>query len=386
MSPTGLRPTPAVPPAYAAGTLASVLPAVARSIGSSRYAAVPDLGLPPARRAVVVLVDGMGSEQLDRRGGHAPFLRSRLADAVGLDCGFPSTTATSMGSFGTGTPPGAHGLVGYEVLVPGEERIFNELSWERGPDPRTWQPQPTVFEGLTAEGVTVTLVGPAFFKGSGLTTAALRGSKFRSGYTLSHRVDAAVAAVRASPRSLVYLYWGDLDKVGHVNGVGSWEWGDELESVDRAVAELTARVPADAAVHVTADHGMVDVPLSGRVDLAHERSLLDGVRLVGGEPRAIQLYCAAGAVDEVVNRWRARLKDSAWVATREELVDAGWFGPVRAEVGPRIGDVVVPMLDDVAVVDSQRMRAEALRLVGLHGSVTTAERAIPLISIAPRTA
>lgn len=384
MSPTGLRPTPAAPPAYASGTLASVLPAVSRSIGSRRYAAVPDLGLPPARRAVVLLVDGMGSEQLLRRGGHAPFLRGQLASAVGLDCGFPSTTATSMGSFGTGTPPGAHGLVGYEVLVPGEERIFNELSWERGPDPRTWQPQRTVFEELTDEGVTATLVGPAFFKGSGLTTAALRGSKFRSGYTLAHRVDAAVAAVRESPRSLVYVYWGDLDKVGHVNGVASWQWGDELESVDRAVAELVARVPADTAVHVTADHGMVDVPLSRRVDLAHERELLAGVRLVGGEPRATQLYCATGAVAEVVERWRARLGDSAWVATRAELVDSGWFGPVRREVLARIGDVVVPMLGDGAVVDSERMRAEALRLIGLHGSMTTAERAVPLVSIPPR--
>ena len=379
-------PTPSVPPDYAAGTLASVLPAVARSIGSSGYAAVPDLGLPAARRAVVLLVDGLGLEQLQRRGGHAPFLRSRLADAVSLDCGFPSTTATSMGSFGTGTPPGAHGLVGYEVLVPGEERIFNELSWERGPDPRTWQPQPTVFERLTAEGVVVTLVGPAFFKGSGLTTAALRGSKFRSGYTLAHRVDAAVSAVREAPRTLVYVYWGDLDKVGHVNGVASWQWGDELESVDRAVAELVARVPADTAVHVTADHGMVDVPMTSRVDLAHEPDLLTGVRLVGGEPRATQLYCATGAVTDVVDRWRARLGDSAWVVTRDELVEAGWFGPVRPGVLPRIGDVVVPMLADAAVVDSQRMRAEALRLIGLHGSVTTAERAIPLLSVAPRSA
>ena len=60
--------------------------------------------------------------------------------------GFPSTTATSMGTFGTGLAAGAHGLLGYEVLVPGADRLLNELSWEDGPDPRTWQPHPTVFE------------------------------------------------------------------------------------------------------------------------------------------------------------------------------------------------------------------------------------------------
>ena len=95
---------------------------------------------------MVVLVDGLGYDLLRQRSGHAPFLRSLLPAARRLAAGFPSTTATSMGTFGTGLPPGAHGLVGYEVLVPGEDRLLNELSWENGPDPRRWQPQPTVFE------------------------------------------------------------------------------------------------------------------------------------------------------------------------------------------------------------------------------------------------
>jgi hypothetical protein len=389
LTPSELLPSTATPPAYLTGSLAAVLPAVARSLGSVRYATAPGLGLAPARRAVVVLVDGMGHEQLLRRGGHAPFLRARLPDAVALDSGFPSTTATSMGSFGTGMPPGSHGLVGYEVLVPGgpgEERIFNELSWENGPDPGGWQPHPTVFEELTAEGFGVTLVGPRFFEGSGLTAAALRGARFRGASRLPERVAAALEAVRESARSLVYLYWGDLDKVGHVSGVASWEWGEELESVDRNLAELAGQVPADTAVYVTADHGMVDVSFERRVDLVDEPGLLQGVRLVGGEPRGTQLYCVPGAVDDVLARWRARFGDKAWVASRDELIEAGWFGVVRPEVVPRIGDVVVAMLTECAVVDTERMRPELLRLRGLHGSVTTAERAVPLLSIPARTA
>ena len=33
--------------------------------------------------------------------------------------GFPSTTAASIGSIGTGLPPGAHGILGYQVMIPG---------------------------------------------------------------------------------------------------------------------------------------------------------------------------------------------------------------------------------------------------------------------------
>src|SRR6478672_5146819 len=200
-----------IPPRYDSGGLVTVLPSVAASLGVRRYAACDGLPFAPARRAVVVLVDGLGYELVRRRGGHAPFLRSLLPAAHRISAGFPSTTATSMGTFGTGLPPGAHGLLGYEVLVPGEDRLVNELSWENGPDPLAWQPEPTVFEVAQQDGVDVTRVGPAYFDGSGLTRAAVRGGRFRAANTLAERVDASLAALRSARRSLVYLYWGDLD-------------------------------------------------------------------------------------------------------------------------------------------------------------------------------
>ena len=208
-------------PTYDASGLAGVLPAVARSLGvqepvdhrGDRGAPRDLLDLAPARRAVVVLIDGLGYELLRQRCGHAPFLRGLMPAAHRLCAGFPSTTATSMGTFGTGLPPGAHGLVGCEVLVPGEDRLVNELSWENGPDPRLWQPCQTVFERAAADGLAVTRIGPGFFDGSGLTNAALRGGTFTAAHLLDDRVESALAAVRASKRALVYLYWGELDKV-----------------------------------------------------------------------------------------------------------------------------------------------------------------------------
>jgi hypothetical protein len=372
------------PPA-GADRLDAVLPSVLTAIaptGSRPYAARPLLPLPPARRAVVVLVDGLGDLLLRRRAGHAPFLREALGAAYTLQCGFPSTTATSMGSFGTGLPPGAHGLVGYEVLVPGEDRILNELSWEDGPDPFAWQPERTVFELAGSLEVAVTRIGPGFFDGSGLTNAALRGGRFVAASALSARVDAALAAVRAADRALVYLYWGDLDKVGHVHGAGSWQWGEELESVDRELARLAAGVPSDTTVVVTADHGMVDIPFERRLDLALEPWLLDGVAHVGGEPRAVQLYCRPGAAADVAAAWRDRLGAAVQVTDRAAAVAAGLFGDpalVAERVLPRIGDVLVSCVDPIAVVDSGRMRPELLALLGLHGSVTPQEAAIPLL-------
>ncbi len=240
-----------------------------------------------------------------------------------------------MGTFGTGLPPGSHGLVGMQVLDPATDRLLNELSWEDGPDPRAWQPNETVFEAAENAGVSVTMVGPHYFDGSGLTTAALRGGRFRAARSLEDRVDAAVAAVRATPRSLVYLYWGEVDKIGHVHGCQSWQWGDEVESVDAALRQLAARVPDDTSIVVTADHGMVDVPFHDRIDLVHEPGLMAGVRHLGGEPRNLQLYTEPGATADVEAAWASRLGDRARILSRERLVDEGWFGPVRPEVEGR---------------------------------------------------
>jgi hypothetical protein len=330
---------------------------------------------------VVLLVDGLGDVLLRARSGHAPYLRSLLPEGRRLSSGFPSTTATSMGSFGTGLAPGTHGLVGYEVLDPERDVLLNELSWEPHVDPVTWQPNPTVFEHLVLSGIPVTRIGPRYFDGSGLTESALRGGVFTAGESLDERIDAAIAASKATPRGLVYVYWGDLDKVGHVHGCQSWEWGEELGRIDDAVRRLADGLPSDAFLVVTADHGMVDVALDRRVDLAHDAELAAGVRHSGGEPRALHLYCEPGAASDVAVTWTARLDGQAWVRTRADAISLGWFGPVSERVLPRIGDVVVATAGEIAIVDSRHHRPQLLALIGLHGSLTAEETAIPLLTV-----
>lgn len=371
-------------PDWSRGSLASVLPSVADRLGVRELAGRDVFDLPEAPRAVVVLVDGLGYDLLRQRSGHAPFLRRLLPSSHRIPCGFPTTTATSMGSFGTGLPPGVHGLVGFHVLDPATDRLLNELSWEEGPDPLRWQPNDTVFELAEASGISVTRIGPGFFDGSGLTNAALRGGRFAAAASLADRVDAAVDAVRARPRSLVYLYWGDLDKVGHVHGCQSWQWGDELETIDGSLADLAERVPDDTLVVVTADHGMVDVPFEDRLDLAHEPELMRGVRHLAGEMRSTQLHVEEGEQASVEAVWREVVGDRATILTREQAIDEGWFGEVRSEVVPRIGELIVNADPGFAIVHSELMRPQILRLLGQHGSTSEAELAVPLVVVPPR--
>ncbi|MGH8828894.1 MAG: alkaline phosphatase family protein, partial [Jiangellaceae bacterium] len=173
------------------------------------------LGLPPGRRYCVLLVDGMGWNLLRAHPAETPFLSSLRGSAI--TAGTPTTTATSLTSFGTGLPPGRHGVLGYTTRVPGGTQLFNALKWEPPLPPLDYQPYPTVFERADRAGVATTVVGQRRFRGSGLTNVALRGP-FKGANSYGERVAAAVAAAAAGPPALVYVYDGDLDYTGHQSG------------------------------------------------------------------------------------------------------------------------------------------------------------------------
>src|SRR5699024_10285438 len=95
-----------------------------------------------------------------------------------LRAGCPTTTATSMGSFGTGLAPGQHGLLGFRVRDPARGVLINALRWDPYTDPIDWQPRQTIFDRCAAAGIAVTRIGAEEFAGTGLTVASQRGGAF----------------------------------------------------------------------------------------------------------------------------------------------------------------------------------------------------------------
>ncbi|MGP7961075.1 alkaline phosphatase family protein [Sanguibacter sp. A247] len=337
------------------------------------------LRLPRAERVVVVLVDGLGLEQVRARRGHAPTLRPYLDGARALCSAFPSTTAASLGLLGTGCAPGLSGLVGYTARTTSGS-LGNFVSWTGLGAPSTVQREPTVFERAAAAGVRVTSVGLTRFDGSGLTRAVLRGAQHVGVDDLGARADAAAHALRTP--GLVYLYFGEVDQVGHHDGWQSDGWGDALADVDRALGRLLRVVPRGTLVLVTADHGMVDVDPAHRHDVASTPGLAEGVAMVAGEPRMTHLYTAGGADPGVVaERWQDILGDDAVVLTRDEAMGGGLFGPVAEHVEPTIGDLLVLATGRATVVDSRTQSPGSIGLVGVHGSLTHAETDVPYLAL-----
>lgn len=386
--PAPLDPGAAPVPAYGGGSLADLLPAVAAGLGVPGPA--PALRLPPADRVCVFLVDGLGWEALRAHPHLAPFLTSLLGTSLAgtgrpLTAGFPSTTAASLASVGTGLPPGVHGLAGYKVRDPGTGALMNQLRWDPWTDPHLWQPYPTVFQQVHAAGAASSQVSAPHFETTPLTRIALSGGTFLGRLDPGERMDLAARRLGEADRALVYTYYAELDGCGHRHGVDSREWREQLRLVDGLARRLAEQLPPRAALYVTADHGMVDVPATpeARYDADDDWELRAGVALLGGEGRARHVYAVPGAAGDVYAVWREVLADDAWVVTRDEAVELGWFGPpgsVEPRVLGRIGDVVVAMTGTAAVV-AGRTEPKESALIGMHGSLTSAELLVPLLEV-----
>ena len=379
----------AVPPPagivrYSSATLADLLPSALSALG------VPDhpnpLELPATDCLVVLLVDGLGWNLLRRHAEDAPFLAGLPGRP--LTAGFPTTTASSLASLGTGLPSGQHGITGYTSVVDGEPESVNWLRWQAASSgrglldrlpPEQLQPEPTAFERAERAGVAVSVVSSHAFAGSGLTRAVLRGGRYRPVFTAADTATVVAAAARGARPALIYCYLSELDLIGHGHGCRSEAWRVQLALIDRAAELLADRLPAGARLLVTADHGMVDVSPAATLDFDTDPELSRDVRAIAGEARIRYLHVEPGRLEQVRGRWLDRTGDRFAVLTRDEAIERGWYGPlVTGAAYSRIGDLLVLATDRSAVLRS-RAEPRLAAMVGQHGALTEDELLVPLL-------
>ena len=332
-------------------------------------------------RELFFLIDGFGQFIFDEFRAEIPTIAS-FEEFTRLNAHFPSTTVTNLTSIGTGRYPCDHGMVGYTMRIPwsqpGTPALLNGLKWDERIDPLTWQAVPTLFERARLQGFDVSHIASARYEGSGFTRAALRGPKYLSASSDDEIMVALQSATHANP-SFTYLYLNDVDDAGHASGVGSSRWKSALARVDRLVERIAKELPAGTRVWITADHGMVNA--GEKVVIGKGNNLMDEVEILGGEPRARNLYLkrdSQGLIDEsalvrVKERWSEFFGDRIEILTPEQ----GYGPSLDTRVRSRIGEIIIVPRDQTILIEPEREDSQ-MRMVGHHGSTTQAEIAIPL--------
>ncbi len=322
-----------------------------------------------ARSVVLLVVDGLGWNILDRHRAAVPTIAS--LEGGPMTTVVPSTTTTALTSLTTGLAPAEHGIVGYRLLV--DREVLNVLRWSlpwgrRPPPPADFQPR------LAFGGEPIPVVTRADFEGTGFTNVHLRGANFTGWHGVSS-IGVQCRRLVDDGERFVYAYYGNADVVFHMHGLDDEFLVAELAFVDRMVADILDTIPASSALVVTADHGHVQFD-----DWIELTDIAPLIAAQSGEARFRYLHAKPGTAGELLDAATSLCSAHAWVFTREQIADEGLLGPrpPSAEIGRRLGDVVVAAREPVGFLDPAN--AGEARLRSGHGSLTPDEMFVPLLA------
>lgn len=336
------------------------------------------LGFAKSNKVCVILVDGLGSDNLRAAGGHAPFLNAALKASKSINTVFPSTTASAITSFGVGAAPSRHGILGYSVYDRESGLTRNLLTgWGEGFEASTFQKLQTVSDMAIQSGVQSFTVGPGEYADSGFTQLNMSAASYVPAKSFEDRIEAVKTILASKHASLTYLYFPELDSIAHSYGVASTEWLTKLEDLDAAIKSLVVSLPKDCGLVVTADHGIVDVPKENQVLL--DEMEIPNLLAVTGDPRNTFLYFEHETdVQATKTLLEEQLENKAVVATVQDLQDAGWLSP-EIENSRFLPDLYLIALSNFASYHRSYCKPQSLRMVGQHGSISQTELSVPLI-------
>ena len=343
----------------------------------------PALGGLPERidRVGVVLLDAFGMRFVERHADH-PLLR-RLEIAP-LASQFPSTTTAHVTTMHTGMPVGAHGLYEWNVYEPALDAVITPILFtpagDLAPDGLRGSgivmgdvlAVPTFYQRLAEAGVRSVVLQPSAFSPSTFDSVAARGADLRPYATFADGAAGLVEALREP--GYAYLYWHEIDFLGHLHGPDSPEFEAACQQALDALDAALAATGPEALVLFTADHGQVAVD-PARVDYLDDvmpdvdRYLAHGP---AGSARDVFLHARPGLAAELAATLRERLDDRAEVVQVAELESAGLFGEVGPRLRARLADVcVLPGPGRMAWLRSHASVEQRFR--GHHGGLDPAE-------------
>jgi hypothetical protein len=337
-------------------------------------------------RVVLILLDALGLELLSRERDH-PLLDRLQIEPV--ESQFPSTTTAHVTTMHLGLPVYEHGLYEWRVLEPALGEVIVPLRFRRDGsdrdaelagrlDPRALISTSTLYQSLPVRSVVVEPFGVSNTPYDQVATAGAETIAFRS---LDEGLGLLTRALEAdSELGYAYVYWPEVDRMGHHHGPSSPEFRAAARgALDAVAAHVDALHRTGAIVLITADHGQVDVH-PDRVDYLDELWPELGTQLTqraAGSARDVFLHVAPDRIQDVIDGLAERLGDRAHVCRATELF-------------PTIGPALAARLADVAVLPAPGREAwlkatpsvESWNL-GQHGGRDPAETATYLARVEP---
>jgi hypothetical protein len=312
----------------------------------------------------------------------------------------PSTTASALTSFWTGSSAAEHGIVGYEMWLKEYGMVVNSIlhspmSFQGAPgslakagfDSESFIEQELLGAHLRQHGVQVYAYQRHDIVRSSLSRMLLRQVNLQSFRTQS---DLWINARRVmednfDQRKYIWIYWGEVDYLSHHYGPDDERVASELSRFLAALEvlflnQLSSSARKGTLLILSADHGQIKTQPDPHFDLNNHPGLIRRLHIMPtGENRLAALFLRPGqdaAVREYIERtWPGLFAflDPAYA------VEAGLFGPGKPHqhLHDRLGDLLVIARGEAYLWWSPKKN----HLWGRHGGLSADEMLVPFLAI-----
>ncbi len=378
-------------PDYNGGSIVNLMASLQMGLGGEEHAYVPLRQLSPDRVAqyrqvILWVIDGLGYEYL-RAHPEAVYLNAALEDR--MTSVYPPTTATAITTFLTGDAPQQHGLTGWFVyfkelgsvlsVLPGRARYGGPAYGSGGIDVAGLLNHTPFADRIGVESYSLS---PMHIVDSPFNLAH-QGAATLIGYSSLPDLCAKTLEIARQPGNrYLYLYWPELDSIGHRSGIWSQEAKRHLLELDQAFHNLNQSLQgSDSLLIVCADHGQVDSSPAQDLVLNQHPLLSKSLILpLCGEPRSAYCYLRCGEearFEEAVARLPEGLVSSHHSTA---LIENNWYGlgQPHPRLSERVGDRVM-LMHKQATIRDWLVQEKPYSMVGVHGGLSSAELWVPLV-------
>ena len=329
-------------------------------------------------KIVIVLCDGMGEYLIKRHLPETSFLR--VHDRAAISAVYPSTTTAATTSIWTGLSPLEHGWLGWSLyfkscarqldVFSGRESHLGEAYPGGSPAPKIMPLPPALG---SPEGARTHMIFPFL---SYATNGCYQTHTIRD---LGDMLTCALSLCCEEGKKLICMYTGEPDHSMHLAGVDAPETKAQFERIDREISLFASRLPSDALLIVTADHGLVDA--EEPVIVNEIRSLDECLWMPPSvEPRASAMFVKPWRRAQFEREFKAVCGEDFLLISREDVLKSHLLG--RGTPHPRTEDF---MGDYLACATGRRfirydtLESKPPHLIGQHAGLTEEEMTVPVV-------
>jgi hypothetical protein len=384
-------------PAYSGGNLLNLMSSIIRSRGgTSRHrmlASLPAAALRPYPRIVLMLLDGLGSNQLHRfilsgKGGR--FLALHPWQKITTLC--PATTAAAVTSLATGSSPTEHAILGWHLHLPDLGMVGTILPFVTRTDTPIATDEFDLQRYLALPSPLATtrgrrvLISKDDIPVSRTSMAQPWWTERRSFSNLDGMLRRLRAFARSPGRAYAYAYWPDYDSLCHQHGPEGAAPARHLDELDAFLARVQrALAGTGTLLLVTADHGHMQTHTA--IDLSEIPGFYRSLAMLpSGDARMVQCFVRPTHVKEFLRLVRSPpLLGACACATRTDILRSGILGPgpPHPALENRLGDYTLFAAPGHAFLYPTALASKKELKLGNHGGLSRDELDVPLFVVRP---